>query len=136
MQRQRRGSTSGFDYPDPTNLALVTPSSATPGYQTHTAPSPYYPQPAPPHDRRTSPQGGYPYDARHSASPHGSPYAPLQPPSAGNATSPPPPTSTPGGTQRGGLNVRDMLNPGDSHGRSSADNDMLDALNRRGLDRK
>lgn len=44
----------------------------------------------------------------------------------------PPPTSTPGGSQRGGLNVRDMLNPGDSHGRSSTDSNMLNALNRRG----
>jgi len=48
----------------------------------------------------------------------------------------PPPTSTPGGggSARSGLNVRDMLNPGnnDSHGRSSTDSDMLNALNRRG----
>jgi hypothetical protein len=115
------------------NLAPVTPSSATPGYQTHTVPSPYYPQP---HDRRTSPQGGYPYDARHSASPHNSSFVPLAAPSHSGVTPPPAPTSTPGGSQRGGLNVRDMLNPGDSResgGRSSADNDMLDALNRRGL---
>ncbi|KAJ5321536.1 hypothetical protein N7476_004538 [Penicillium atrosanguineum] len=119
--RQRRGSGSGFDYPDPMNLAPVTPSGATPGFQTHTAPSPYYPQQ---HDRRTSPQGGYPYDGRHSASPHNSPYR----------DTPPAPTSTPGGSQRGGLNVRDMLNPGDDSGaRSSTDNDMLNALNRRGL---
>ncbi|KAJ5203682.1 uncharacterized protein N7498_004561 [Penicillium cinerascens] len=134
--RQRRGSGSGYDYPDPMNLAPVTPSSATPGYQTHTVPSPYYPQP---HDRRTSPQGGYPYDARHSASPHNSPFVPLAPPSQGGVTPPPAPTSTPGGSQRGGLNVRDMLNPGDtrdSGARSSTDNDMLDALNRRGLDKK
>lgn len=45
----------------------------------------------------------------------------------------PPPTSTPTGSSRGGLNVRDMLNPGDSQGRSSTDSDMLNALNRRGL---
>ena len=128
LQRQpkgRRGSGSGFEYPDPTNLAPVTPAGATPGYQMHSASSPYYP---PPHDRRTSPQSGYAYDARHSSSPHSSPYPPMQPPQ-----STPPPTSTPGGSTRSGLNVRDMLNPGDSHGRSSTDSDMLNALNRRGL---
>ncbi|KAK5807378.1 hypothetical protein VI817_001636 [Penicillium citrinum] len=128
-QPGRRGSGSGFDYPDPTNanLAPVTPVS-TPGYQAHTAPSPYYP---PPHDRRTSPQSAYAYDARHSSSPHSSPYPPM---AQGGPT--PPPTSTPGGggSARSGLNVRDMLNPGnnDSHGRSSTDSDMLNALNRRG----
>ncbi|KAJ5612157.1 hypothetical protein N7510_005351 [Penicillium lagena] len=121
----RRGSGSGYEYPDPTNLAPVTPAGSTPGYQTHTAPSPYYP---PPHDRRTSPQSAY-YDGRHSASPN-SPYPPMQPPQGGVT---PPPSSTPSGAARGGLNVRDMLNPGDSHGRSSTDSDMLNALNRRGL---
>ena len=55
----------------------------------------------------------------------------------GGPTPTPPPTSTPGGaggSARSGLNVRDMLNPGnnDSHGRSSTDSDMLNALNRRG----
>ncbi|KAJ6015234.1 hypothetical protein N7540_009825 [Penicillium herquei] len=117
------GANAHYDYPDPTNLAPV--SSSTPGYQTS---SPYYP---PPHDRRTSPQSAYAYDTRHSSSPHSSPYPPLQPPQGGPT---PPPTSTPGGSARsGGLNVRDMLNPGDSHGRSSTDSDMLNALNRRGL---
>ncbi|KAJ5699077.1 hypothetical protein N7462_001082 [Penicillium macrosclerotiorum] len=128
--RQRRGSGTGFDYPEPANLAPVTPASSTPGYQTHTAPSPYYGHPI---DQRTSPQAGYPYDSRHSTSPHGSPYAPMQAPAGGRT--PPPPTSTPGGSQRGGLNVRDMLNPGqdgDSQGRSSTDSDMLNQLNRRG----
>ncbi|PKX96109.1 uncharacterized protein P174DRAFT_459575 [Aspergillus novofumigatus IBT 16806] len=103
----RRGSGSGFEYPDPTNLA--------------------------PHDRRPSPQSAYPYDSRHSSSPHSSPYPPLH--TAPTAMTPPP-TSTPGGSvssSRGGLNVRDMLNPGDSQGRSSTDSDMLNALNRRGL---
>lgn len=125
-QPGRRSSGSGFDYPDPTNLAPVTPAS-TPGYQAHTASSPYYP---PPHDRRTSPQSAYAYDGRHSSSPHSSPYPPM---AQGGPT--PPPTSTPGGSARGGLNVRDMLNPGNndpSQGRSSTDSDMLNALNRRG----
>lgn len=127
-QRQtpgRRSSGTGFEYPDPTNLAPVTPSVSTPGYQTHTAPSPYYAQPQ--HDRRPSPQTIYPYDARHSSSPHTSPYPPMHTP---------PPISNPPGSSvssRGGLNVRDMLNPGDQTGRSSTDSDMLNALNRRGL---
>lgn len=46
-----------------------------------------------------------------------------------------PPPTTPGSVSgsRGGLNVRDMLNPGDQSqgGRSSTDSDMLNALNRR-----
>ena len=152
-QRHRRGSNGGFEYPDPTNLAPVTPAGSAPGYQTHTTPSPYNYPPPPVHDRRTSPQSAYAYDARHSSSPHGSPFPPMQPhqapvtthsvappssappqssatPQPGGVT--PPPTSTPGGSQRGGLNVRDMLNPGDSQGRSSTDSDMLNALNRRG----
>ncbi|CAG8018154.1 unnamed protein product [Penicillium salamii] len=157
--RHRRGSNSGFEYPDPTNLAPVTPAGSAPGYQTHTTPSPYAYPPPTAHDRRTSPPSAYNYDARHSSSPHGSPYPPMQPhqapmtphqgsvppaqgaqpggpiaqsstPQPGGVT--PPPTSTPGGSQRGGLNVRDMLNPGDSQGRSSTDSDMLNALNRRG----
>lgn len=158
-QRHRRGSNSGFEYPDPTNLAPVTPAGSAPGYQTHTTPSPYAYPPPPVHDRRTSPPSAYSYDARTSSSPHGSPFPPMQshpapmtpsqgsvppvsvqPGSAPIKTSgtpqpgglTPPPTSTPGGSQRGGLNVRDMLNPGDSQGRSSTDSDMLNALNRRG----
>ncbi|KAJ5101110.1 hypothetical protein N7456_007162 [Penicillium angulare] len=128
--RQSVGAMS--DYPDPTNLAPV--SSSAPGYP---SPSPYYPPPLP-QDRRTSPQSAYAVEARHSSSPHGSPYPPMQqqhqpPPPQGGPT--PPPTSTPGGSGRAGLNVRDMLNPGDSNGngRSSTDSDMLNALNRRGL---
>ncbi|KAL2871540.1 Zn(II)2Cys6 transcription factor domain-containing protein [Aspergillus lucknowensis] len=131
--RPRRGSGSGFDYPDPTNLAPVTPATTAP-YQSRAAP--YYPQPPPPptHDRRPSPQAAY-YDSRHSSSPHGSPYPPVHPQSAIT----PPPTSTPSSAPRNGLNVRDMLNPGENRenrenqGRSSTDSDMLNALNRRGL---
>ncbi|KAJ5932045.1 hypothetical protein N7516_006534 [Penicillium verrucosum] len=157
--RHRRGSNSGFEYPDPTNLAPVTPAGSAPGYQTHTTPSPYAYPPPPAHDRRTSPPSAYNYDARPSSSPHGSPFPPMQahqapmtphqgsvpPVSAQQGSAPlkssgtpqpggvtPPPSSTPGGSQRGGLNVRDMLNPGDSQGRSSTDSDMLNALNRRG----
>ncbi|KAL2842222.1 hypothetical protein BJY01DRAFT_5031 [Aspergillus pseudoustus] len=124
--RPRRGSGSGFDYPDPTNLAPVTPATSAP-YQSRAAP--YYPPPPPVQDRRPSPQAGYPYDNRHSSSPHGSPYPPVHPPNAIT----PPPTSTPVSAPRNGLNVRDMLNPGDNPGRSSTDSDMLNALNRRGL---
>ncbi|KAJ0424296.1 hypothetical protein BJY00DRAFT_276374 [Aspergillus carlsbadensis] len=125
--RPRRGSGSGFDYPDPTNLAPVTPATSAP-YQSRAAP--YYAPPPAAHERRPSPQANYPYDSRHSSSPHGSPYPPVHP---SNAITPPP-TSTPGSATRNGLNVRDMLNPGgDNPGRSSTDSDMLNALNRRGL---
>ena len=126
-QRQsaaRRSSATGFEYPDPTNLAPVTPTASSAGYQTHTAPSPYYATPQ--HDQRTSPQNLYSYDSRHSSSPHNSPYPPIQ--------TPPPLSSTSNSvSSRGGMNVRDMLNPGDQTGRSSTDSDMLNALNRRGL---
>ncbi|KAL4936747.1 hypothetical protein BDV06DRAFT_86563 [Aspergillus oleicola] len=124
--RPRRGSSSGYDYPDPTNLAPVTPVSSAP-YQPRGAP--YFP-PAP-HDRRPSPQTAYSYDGRHSASPHSSPYPAMHPHSAVT----PPPTSTPGSAPRNGLNVRDMLNPGagENPGRSSTDSDMLNALDRRGV---
>ncbi|KAJ5110167.1 hypothetical protein N7532_002812, partial [Penicillium argentinense] len=117
---------------DSTTLIRQTshPSPPVPDTRHTPLPPPYYPPP--PQDRRTSPQqAGYGYDARHSSSPHSSPYPPM---TQGGPT--PPPSSTPGGSARGGLNVRDMLNPGngnDSHGRSSTDSDMLNALNRRGL---
>lgn len=159
----RRGSGSGYEYPDPTNLAPVTPVS-TGGYQPHT-PGPYY-QPPPLNDVRPPPQYPYPYDARHSSSPHSSPYPPM------HSQGTPSPSSLANSINgaRGGLNVRDMLNPGDQNreaandqtprssstdltegrssvdqsqgrssdqnqGRSSTDSDMLNALNRRGLNR-
>lgn len=127
-QRQipgRRASGTAFEYPDPTNLAPVTPTfSTTPSYQPHSAPSPYIATPK--HDGRPSPQSFYSYENRHTTSPHASPFPPIQTPTpvsnASNSVS-----------SRGGLNVRDMLNPGDQPGRSSTDSDMLNALNRRGL---
>ncbi|KAL4924764.1 Zn(II)2Cys6 transcription factor domain-containing protein [Aspergillus undulatus] len=122
--RPRRGSGSGYDYPDPTNLAPVTPVSSAP-YQPRGGP--YYPPP--PHDRRPSPQTAYSYDSRHSSSPHSSPYPAMH----AHNTVTPPPTSTPGSAPRNGLGVRDMLNPGENPGRSSTDSDMLNALDRRGV---
>ncbi|KAL1974191.1 hypothetical protein VTN31DRAFT_5751 [Thermomyces dupontii] len=103
----RRGSGSGFEYPEPTNLAPVSPAVSTPTYS-----SGYYPAPGP--DRRPSP-----YDRNSSQ-----PYPPI--------TATPPPVST-ASTSRPGLNVRDILNPGDQPqgGRSSTDTDMVNALNRR-----
>jgi hypothetical protein len=133
-QRQptgRRNSSSGFEYPDPTNLAPVSPAVSTPSYPSHSGP--YYQTP-PQHDRRPSPQSSsaYQYDRRPSGSPHNSPYPPIQ---SGHVTPPPPPSSATAGSasSRGGLNVRDILNPGDQAqgGRSSTDSDMLNALNRR-----
>lgn len=151
VQRNNQDPNSGLQYPlypDPTphNLAPVTPTSGQPLHSS----SPHSYAPPPTYDRR-SPPSAYAYDARHSSSPHGSPYptqlAPMTPhqvppvqgiqsgPTAQSST--PPPTSTPSGSQRAGLNVRDMLNPGNpgdpqGGGRSSTDSDMLNALNRRG----
>ncbi|KAJ6063198.1 uncharacterized protein N7446_007318 [Penicillium canescens] len=102
----------GFEYPHPTNLAPITSAGADPGYQTHTAPSPYSYPPRPAHD------------SRNSSSTHGSPFPPTQPhpvplpsqqsnvPPQSSAT--PTRTCTSGGRQRSGLNVHDMLNACDS----------------------
>ena len=109
----RRSSGSGYDYPDPMNLAPVTPTASTASYPpAHPAPSPYYP----------------PYEGQSPAHTVSS-YPPIQaspPPISGTSSSVPP---------RSGMNVRDMLNPGDQGGgrRTSTDSDMLNALNRRGL---
>ena len=116
-------------------------------------PPPQQPQTA----RRTSPQSAYSYDARASGSPHGSTSsasaysyaAGLHPPQVlpprDGRTPPPAQGQAPGGNgngngngnaQRGGMAVRDLLGPGqaqdNSGGRSSADSDMLRALNKKG----
>ncbi|KAJ6052675.1 hypothetical protein N7460_003209 [Penicillium canescens] len=110
--RHRRSFNLGFEYPHPTNLAPITSAGADPGYQTHTAPSPYSYPPRPAHD------------SRNSSSTHGSPFPPTQPhpvplpsqqsnvPPQSSAT--PTRTCTSGGRQRSGLNVHDMLNACDS----------------------
>ena len=166
----RRGSGSGYEYPDPTGLVPVSPASSATSY--HSAPyppqgQPYYPPPPQqqasqqqPPARRTSPQSAYSYDQRGSGSPHGStssasasasgytypgglhPPQVLPPRDQGRT---PPPTNRDGNgngngngngsAQRGGMAVRDLLGPGgqnDSGGRSSADSDMLRALNKKG----
>ncbi|KAK2760261.1 hypothetical protein FQN54_002329 [Arachnomyces sp. PD_36] len=139
----RPGSGADYDYPEPANLAPVSPAVSGPGYQPHSAG--YYPSPQ---DRRPSPQSAPQYDNRPSASPHGStsstsglPYPPMQPsqltPTRDSGVTPPPGTAsvTSTGSGRSGLSVRDMLGPSSEgkNGRSSTDSDMLNALNRRGL---
>ncbi|MCJ1485530.1 hypothetical protein MMC06_005705 [Schaereria dolodes] len=154
----RRGSgsgASGFEYPDPPQLAPVSPASSATSYQSapypqQTPQQPYYP-PQPPSARRSSPQQAYPFDNRASVSPHGSnsstvgyAYAgglhPPQvlPPARESGRTPPPAQTREGGGNgngsRAGLSVRDMLGPGDGQGgRTSADSNMLKALNRRGM---
>ncbi|MCJ1353590.1 MAG: hypothetical protein MMC33_003577 [Icmadophila ericetorum] len=144
----RRGSGAGgqYEYPDPTGLAPVSPASSTTSYQSAQypqAPQPYYP----PSVRRSPPQPTYSYEGRASTSPHGSTssavtypyYAGLHPPQvlppareAGRT--PPPATSPESNGSRAGMSVRDMLGPGDgAGGRTSADSDMLNALNKRGM---
>lgn len=150
----RRGSGSGYEYPDPTPLVPISPASSATSYQSAPYPphpaQPYYSsQPQPP--RRASPQSSYSYDARTSGSPHGSTS------SASNYTHPPglhPPQVLPavgereaghtpppregnggnGNNQRAAMSVRDLLGPENSQGgRTSADSDMLKALNKRGM---
>lgn len=156
----RRGSGGGFEYPDPTQLAPVSPASSSASYHSGPFPpqqQPYYPSPQQQHQstpqpqsaRRSSPQSAYSYDARGSGSPHGStssaagysfpglhPPQVLPPRDNGHTT---PPQGREGGNgngsaaSRAGMSVRDMLGPGDQGGRTSTDSDMLKALNRRGM---
>ncbi|KAI4244331.1 MAG: hypothetical protein L6R40_003057 [Gallowayella cf. fulva] len=153
----RRGS-GGYEYPDPTGLVPVSPASSVTSYQS--APNyqpqgqqPYYPQPPPPSQppRRSSPQSSYSYEQRASGSPHGSTssasaynYAPagLHPPQVlpnrDGGRSPPPKNKeggkNNGGQQRGKMGIHDLLAPGEqSGGRTSADSDMVKALDRKGM---
>lgn len=122
---------------------------------------PYYPPPPQqqqppqqaPQPRRTSPQSAYSYDQRASGSPHGSTssasgynypsglHPPQVLPPRDQGRTPPPAQGQSregngnGSAQRGGMAVRDLLGPGgqnESGGRSSADSDMLRALNKKG----
>lgn len=156
----RRGSGGGYEYPDPTNLAPVSPASSSTSYHSSVYPQPpvpqqqqqpYYPTPVQ-QTRRSSPQSTYSYEQRASSSPHGSNSSssgyhfgaglhPPQvlPPSGDNGRTPPPGqvqnqhAAREGGSRgSGGMRVSDMLGPGDGQGgRTSADSDMLKALNRR-----
>ncbi|MCJ1408337.1 hypothetical protein MMC19_002412 [Ptychographa xylographoides] len=155
----RRGSGGGaFEYPDPTHMAPVSPASSTTSYQStayqaqqQQQQQPYYP--AQSIARRSSPQSAYSYEARASGSPHGSTSStsgynaaypgslhPPQvlPPTRESGRTPPPGQGREGNgsgsASRAGMSVRDMLSPGDSQGgRSTADSDMLKALNKRSM---
>ena len=151
QQRPDARNASGYEYPDPTNLAPVSPASSAASYATaQPGPGQYGYPPAPPatqpQPRRTSPQSVYSYDNRASGSPHSAtastnPYQypnlhPPQvlPPTREAGRTPPPTTSAQstgnsGGGGRGGMSVRDMLATEQS--RSTTDTDMLKALNRR-----
>ncbi|KAI4278307.1 MAG: hypothetical protein LQ337_001129 [Flavoplaca oasis] len=151
----RRGSGAGYEYPDPTGLVPVSPASSVTSYQS--APNyqpqgqqPYYPPQPPPNQpaRRSSPQSSYSYDQRGSGSPQGSAssasaynYAPaglhppqVLPPRESGRT--PPPRSAEGGNnnggQRGKMGIHDLLSD-QSGGRTSADSDMVKALDRKGM---
>lgn len=145
----RRGSGS-YEYPDPPSLVPLSPSSSVTSYQSAAYPPPSQPYYAAAPPRRTSPQSAYSYDPRNSGSPHGStssatnfPYPTgLHPPQAlppresGHTPPPAPGREGNGGNgngQRGAMSVRDLLGPEGRAGRSSADSDMLKALNRRGM---
>ncbi|MCJ1475473.1 hypothetical protein MMC13_004136 [Lambiella insularis] len=151
----RRGSAGGtFEYPDPPQLAPVSPASSSTSYQSQPYPpqktqQPYYPPQVP--VRRASPQSAYSYEARASGSPHdgsissASGYAPypgglhppqVLPPTRESGRTPPPGQGQDGANSgngsRAGMSVRDMLSPGEGQGgRTSADSDMLKALNKR-----
>lgn len=178
------GGTGGYEYPDPTSVAPVSPTSSVQSFHSGPYPpaaQPYYPapshqQPPPPPPpqqqasqpppqgppppasqqpppRRSSPQSAYSYEARASGSPHGStsstsnyqyPPTGLHPPQVlppqGEVRTPTPgnqnrESNGNGSAQRGGMAVKDLLGPGQTHdasgGRSSADSNMLNALNKK-----
>ncbi|KAL8736099.1 MAG: hypothetical protein Q9181_002561 [Wetmoreana brouardii] len=150
----RRGSGGGYEYPDPTALGPVSPASSVTSYQSapYSQPpgqQPYYP-PSNQSARRSSPQSSYSYEQRASGSPHGSTssastynYAPggLHPPQVlpprESGRTPPPRNKENAGNgsgQRGKMGIHDLLAPGEqSGGRTSADSDMVKALDRRGM---
>ncbi|KAL8950324.1 MAG: hypothetical protein Q9222_003629 [Ikaeria aurantiellina] len=149
----RRGSGGGYEYPDPTGLVPVSPASSVTSYQSapYSQPpgqQPYYPPPNQP-ARRSSPQSSYSYDQRASGSPHGSTssasaygYAPagLHPPQVlpprDSGRTPPRRNSKEGGGngsgQRSKMGIHDLLSES-SGGRTSADSDMVKALDRKGM---
>ncbi|MCJ1369292.1 hypothetical protein MMC20_000502 [Loxospora ochrophaea] len=156
-RRGSGGGANGYEYPDPTQLAPVSPASSSASYQSGPYPQqpsqqPYYP-PQPQSVRRSSPQSAYPYDAHTAGSPHGSTSSasgytfpgglhPPQvlPPTRESGHSPPPTHGREGKSNggsngsRAGMSVRDMLGPGDGQGgRTPTDSNMLNALNRRGM---
>ncbi|GME24142.1 Aminotransferase class I/classII [Neofusicoccum parvum] len=159
LPNHRASGPPEYTYPDPTALtpAAASPASSNASYPS--APPPQQPYYAPQPPRRSSPQSTYSYDpSRASSSPHtqGAPSTPggsaytytsdttLRPPANlplrndGRTPPPPPPTSAAGGTSsagssRAGMRISDMVSGGDSGGRSAADADMLNALNRRGI---
>ncbi|KAL8955646.1 MAG: hypothetical protein Q9183_006573, partial [Haloplaca sp. 2 TL-2023] len=153
----RRGSGGGYEYPDPTTLVPVSPASSVTSYQSapYSQPpgqQPYYP---PPNQtaRRASPQSSYSYDQRQSGSPHGSTSsasaynyaqglpAGLHPPQVlptreSGRTPPPKNGKGEGGNgsgQRGKMGISGLLAPEESGGRTSADSDMVKALDRKGM---
>lgn len=145
------GSTGGYDYGDPTNLAPVSPAGSAPYQGQPPLQSGFYPSTSmtgayPP--RRGSPQSSV-YSSeppRTSNSPHGSTSSASGVPPANyhrntgplrsDGRTPPPgqPGPGPGSGGRSGMSVRDMLGgpPGSDTGiaRPQTDNDMLNALNR------
>jgi hypothetical protein len=136
----RRESGNGYEYPDPTNLAPVSPATSASSFQSHPNPAQHqYYTPAP-QPRRSSPQSSYSYDNRASDSPHGSVSSssgayqfpnlhPPQvlPPTRDNGRTPPPP----GQGGRSAMSVQGMLSADSSGGRTNADSEMLNALNRK-----
>ncbi|KAF2839819.1 hypothetical protein M501DRAFT_901355, partial [Patellaria atrata CBS 101060] len=148
-----------YTYPDPTSLtpAAVSPASSAASYHSNVHPppgaqplaQPYYAPPPPsttnansiPIQRRASPQSPYSYDpSRTSSSPHtqGAPSTPgtsasayhdsgLRPLIRSDGRTPPPSNGT-----RPGISISSIVT-NDSGGRSAADSDMLNALNRRGM---
>ncbi|KAF6219593.1 hypothetical protein HO133_004062 [Letharia lupina] len=143
-------------HPQPPHAQDKGPNPYYPPPQQQQPPPPQQQQQPPP-ARRTSPQSAYSYDARASGSPHGSTssasaynypgglHPPQVLPPREGRTPPPAQGQTRegngngngnGSAQRGGMAVRDLLGPGqaqdNSGGRSSADSDMLRALNKKG----
>ncbi|EEQ27688.1 C6 zinc finger domain-containing protein [Microsporum canis CBS 113480] len=146
----RRNSAGGPEYGEPPTLPPVSVATAGPSYAVHPAPAPgpYYGTNQ--QDRRLSSHSSYSYDPSQGTPPRAGAHTPttnahlptLQP--LHNAPSIPPareggPTPPPGQPAipgRSGLSVRDMLGPPEGQRtRTTTDSDMLNALNRGGLNK-
>ena len=118
----RANSNSGYDYPDPTNIAPTSPATSTMSYQSH-PPAGYYTNGGPPPpasaNRHDSPTSAHSYDSPRTAAARtdGRTPPPKQPNSAGSSSA---------GNRS--MSVRDMLGPRNSETRDKNDNDMLNKL--------
>ena len=111
---------NGYDYPDPTNIAPISPATSTMSYQSH-PPAGYYANGNgnQTQARNASPQSTHSYDS------------PRVLPIRNDGKSPPPGQPGSAGSGRSGMSVKDMIAAPKSAGlepRDRNDNEMLNKL--------